>query len=197
MTDTAPEPGPTEVDRVRGSNRGITLITQLRPLGPAWLRIQFLATRLVPALQGLAPFKSVHFTHWSIVSSFAWNGRPQVRERPARPWLVWETVYSAEVVPYIESFVAGIRPQIKNTWGTSVGFPGVDSVARLHDYINDLSWPAGHFYWAHPTASVRTVLSALEVATEHRYLMEVAATGCPEEFAVVYRGFLERRGADL
>jgi hypothetical protein len=181
----------------RDSTGDITLVTSLRFWGPAWLTGQFALSRVWPDVTGLRRFRSVHFTHWSLVRSFAWNGPPQVRERPRHPWMIWETVYSAEVVSYIESFVAGIGPQITMTWRSSLGFPGVGSVSRLQHYISSLSWPAGCFYWAHGDASVRTVLSALEVAREHRYLVEVAATGDAEEFATVYRGFLRRRGGDL
>ncbi len=190
-------PGGPAAERQRPTNSAITLITPLTWWGVPWLRLQFRLTRTFPQLKGLEAFKSVYFSRWSIVSGFPDNGSPQIRERPRRPYLVWEVVYSAETDPYIESFLKGIHLQIRRTWGSSDGFPGVSSVSELRRYIEDLSWGGAYDYWAYPDTSVRMVLSALEVSREHAFLAEVARSSTAEEFATVYRGFLTRRGKDL
>ena len=190
---TAPDPTPAG----RASNSAITLITPLKGHGPLLLRPQFVLTRWFPQLKGLEAFRSVFFSSWSIVTGFPFNGPPQVKEEPSEPWLLWEVAYSAEVDPYIESFVRGIPANIGRLWGTSYAFPGTDSVAELSRYIASLSWDIGHLYWAYPHATVRTILASLEVAKEHAYLVEVAATGTAEEFARAYDGFLRRRGDQL
>ncbi len=76
-------------------------------------------------------------------------------------------------------------------------FRDLRSVTALASYIGELSVPGAHCWSAHPEATVRTVLSALEVAKEHRWLARAARTTTPEEFSVLYRGFLARRESDL
>lgn len=187
----------TAADRQRPTNSAITMVTPLTWWGAPWLRLQFRLTRRFPQLKGLEPFASVYFSRWSIVSGFPDNGPPQIKERPRRPYLVWEVVYSAETGPYIESFLKGIQLQIRRTWGSSDGFPGVSSVSELRRYIEDLSWAGAYDYWAYPETSVRMVLSALAVSREHAFLATVARSSTAEEFETVYRGFLRRRGKDL
>nr|BFE71963.1 hypothetical protein GCM10020092_052640 [Actinoplanes digitatis] len=123
--------------------------------------------------------------------------KPQVRERLGHPYLFWETAFSGATEPYIESFVYLIQKSIKRAWGTSFGFPGVRSVTKVREYIENLAYPAAHAYSAYPEASVRMVLSALRIQREQEFLVDAARTATAEEFAVVYRGFLERRQGDL
>jgi len=181
----------------RPTNAAITMITPLEWWGVPWLRMQFQATRLFPYLKGLEQFRSVYFSRWSIVTGFHHNGPPQIKERPRTPYLVWEVLYSAETGPYIESFLTGIRGHIKRLWDSSQGFPGVDSVTDMSRYIADLSWADSYDYWAYRDASVRMILSGLEVSKEHAFLTSAAQSCGPEEFATIYTGFLRRRGGDL
>ena len=175
----------------------ITVLTALKPLGGPRLRVLFALTRHLPGLTGLGPLESVHFIRWSVLSSLPWNGPPQVRERLPHGLLLWETVYSAPTEPYVETFVYGVGDKVRNIWWTSHGFPGTRSVTGLAGYIGELSIAGAHCWSAHPAATVRTILSALDVAREHRYLLRAARTTGPAEFAVVYRGFLARRQGDL
>ncbi len=175
----------------------ITVLTAVDPLGALWLRVLFALTGRIPALTGLGPLKSVHFIRWTVVPRLPYNGRPQVRERLPHRLLLWETVYSAPTEPYVEAFVHAVGDKVRKIWRTSHGFPGTRSVTALAGYIGELSIPGAHCWSAHREATVRTVLSALEVAKEHRYLARAARTTSPEEFAVLYRGFLARREGDL
>jgi hypothetical protein len=175
----------------------ITVLTALKPLGASWLRVLFALTRRLPGLTGLGPLESVHFIRWSVVGSLPYDGPPQVRERLPHRLLLWETVYSAPTEPYVETFVYGVGDKVRKIWCTSHGFPGTRSVTGLAGYIGELSVAGAHCWSAHPAATVRTILSALDVAREHRYLVRAARTTGPAEFAVVYRGFLARRQGDL
>lgn len=180
----------------RPANGALTVITPLARRGPVWLKAQFIATRLIPSLKGLQHFDSVFFSNWNIITRLPAVG-DEVIERASPRVMLWEVAYSAEVDPYIESFVHGIAANIKRIWGTSLGFPGSSSVGSVRDYIKKHSWDIGHLYWAYPHATVRTIGSALAVAREHEFLTEAARSSTPEEFARLYRGFLVRRGADL
>ena len=175
----------------------ITVLTAVKPLGALWLRLLFALTNRFPRLTGLGPLKSVYFIRWSVLTSLPYNGPPQVRERPPRPLLLWETVYSAPTEPYVETFIHAVGDKVRKIWRTSYGFPGTRSVTGLAGYIGDLAIPGAHSWSAYPGATVRTVLSALDVAREHRHLARAARTANPEEFAVLYRGFLGRRQRDL
>ena len=175
----------------------ITVLTALKPFGGPWLRVLFALTRRLPGLTGLGPLESVHFIRWSVLAAPPYDGPPQVRERLPHRLLLWETVYSAPTEPYVETFVHGVGDKVRRIWWTSHGFPGTRSVSGLAGYIGGLSIPGAHCWSAHPGATVRTILSALDVAREHRYLVQAARTTGPAEFAVVYRGFLARRQGDL
>ncbi|MGR6967774.1 hypothetical protein ACU610_25265 [Geodermatophilus sp. URMC 61] len=175
----------------------ITVLTALMPLDALRLRVLFALTRRFPQLGGLGPLKSVYFTRWSVLTSLPYNGPPQVPERLGHGRLLWETVYSAPTEPYVEAFVHGVGSKVRRIWRRSYGFPGTGSVTALAGYIGELAIPGAHNWAAYPTATVRTVLAALDVAREHRYLVQAARTASPEEFAVLYRGFLDRRKGDL
>lgn len=183
------------VDVARRGNGALTVITPLKRRGPYWLGFRFRLTHWFPNLLGLQHFDSVFFSNWNIVTRLPDDGQQAV-ELP-QPVLLWEVAYSAEVDPYIESFVRGIGKNIKRIWGTSYGFPGTRSVGKLRAYIEGLSWTIDHFHWAYPEESVRTVKSALAISREHAFLVEAARTCTPEDFERIYRGFLLRRGADL
>ena len=175
----------------------ITVLTALKPLGALPLRLLFALTDRFPRLTGLGPLKSVAFIRWTVVPRLPHNGPPQVRERLPHRLLLWETVYSAPTEPYVETFVHAVGDKVRRIWRTSHGFPGTGSVTALAGYIGELAVPGAHSWSAHPEATVRTVLSALDVAREHRHLEQAARTTGPEEFAVLYRGFLARRQGDL
>jgi len=175
----------------------ITVLTALRRLGSLRLRIVFAVTRRIPGLTGLGPLRSVYFIRWSVLTSLPYNGPPQVRERLPHPLLLWETLYSAPTEPYVETFIHAVGDNVRRIWRTSHGFPGTGSVTDLAGYIGGLAIPGAHSWSAYPGATVRTVLSALDVAREHRHLARAARTANPEEFAVLYRGFLARRQGDL
>ncbi len=181
---------------VPGRTQTLTVVTPLVVTGVTRLRLEFAVSRLLPRLLGITPLRSVYATRWSVVTAAvdAESGEP----RPLRPpCLFWETTFSAAMEPYIESFLVAIGRQIGRTWGSSVGFPGVGSVTRLTGYLAAHTRPAASSWSAYPDASVRMVLSALEIAREHDFLVAAAATCSPEEFAVVYDGFLRRRQGDL
>ena len=92
----------------------------------------------VTRLTGLGPLKSVYFIRWSVLTSLPYNGPPQVRERPPRPLLLWETVYSAPTEPYVETFIHAVGDNVRRIWRTSHGFPGTGSVTDLAGYIGGL-----------------------------------------------------------
>ncbi|MGY1690666.1 hypothetical protein [Geodermatophilus sp. SYSU D01105] len=192
----APRAAPLRPDTA-GRAGMITVLTALRPLGGVRLRLLFALTGRIPALTGLGPLKSVHFIRWTVLPRPPHNGRPQVAERLPHGVLLWETVYSAPTEPYVETFVHAVGSKVQNIWRTSAGFPGTRSVTALAGYIGELAVAGAHCWAAHPEATVRTVLSALEVAKEHRHLARAARTTTAEEFAVLYRGFLARREGDL
>jgi hypothetical protein len=192
-----PGPAAGRNDDACGRARSITLFSPIRPFGTLWSRLMFGAARLFPETMGISRLSSVYFTRWTILTEIPYNGPPQVPEGPAHPVLLWESIYNGSVEPYIEAFTYVIGPQIDRTWGTSYGFPGARTITELKQYIANLRVSGAYCFSAYPAATVRMVMSALEVAREHPFLREAARTAGPEEFAVVYRGFLTRRQADL
>jgi hypothetical protein len=193
---TAPRTAALKPDTV-GRAGMITVLTALRPLSTLWLRPLFALTRRFPELTRLGPLKSVYFIRWSVLTSLPYNGPPQVPEQLGHGRLLWDVVYSAPTEPYVETFVHVVGRNVRSIWCTSHGFPGTGSVTALAGYIGGLAIPGAYCWSAYPEATVRMVLSALDVAREHRFLERAARTASPEEFAVLYRGFLARREGDL
>jgi hypothetical protein len=187
------EPPPRPGDRART----ISMVTSLRPVRRWLTNVNLAVASRVPSLMGVRPLRSLYAVRWSVVRAFPDNGPPQVRERLRDPLLLWETNYSGLFDPYVELFVHVIGRQIRMTWGSSAGFPPERSVAALTEYVRAGTLPAAYDYRAYPEASVRTVLAALDVAREQPYLLQAAATATPQEFRVVYDGFLARRQGDL
>ena len=177
--------------------RSLTPLTPMKPFGAVLARLLFAIQRTLPETMGIRELKAIYFTRWSVLTSFPYNGPPQIPERPPHPYLVWETDYNGVTERYIETFTYLISRQINLAWFTSYGFPHTRSVTELKNYIEQVSHPIDYHYCAYPDASVRMILSALEVAKEHRYLVDQANDGPAEEFAPVYRSFLQRRQADL
>jgi hypothetical protein len=177
--------------------RGITVISEIRPFRYPFNRLTFALARLWPATMGIDKVSLLYFARWSVLRSIPYNGPPQVRERLRHPLLIFEDYYNGLTDPYIEAFARVLRLQILFTWGTSYGYTGTRSVVRFTRQIKKLLYPGSYDYSAYPTATVRMIKSALAVAREHRYLREAARTSSPEDFAVVYRGFLTRRQEDL
>jgi hypothetical protein len=184
-------------DDTAGRARAVTLLSPIRPFGTLYTRLMFGLARLFPAATGIARLSSIYFTRWSIVTRIPYNGPPQVPEGLAHPYLVWESTYNGGAEPYVEAFTYVIGRQIDRTWATAYGWPGVGSIAGLRRYIDAFRVSGAYYFSAYPTATVRMVLSALAVAREDRFLREAARDAGPEEFAVVYRGFLARRQGDL
>lgn len=180
-------------------HRTITLVTQMRPGSPPYNRLLFLGTRLVPRLIGIRKLGTVHTTRWSVLTRIPYNGPPQVRARPRRPVLLWESDYTGLTEPYISAFVRVLPFQIGLTWRTSYGFPGTRAITPLSAYIARSSVEPSYAWAAVPAATERTVASGLEVAREHALLCVAAAdeTLSDRGFRAVYQGFLRRRQADL
>jgi hypothetical protein len=159
--------------------------------------VLYRVTRRFPGILGIAPMRSVHITHWSLLKRIPYNGPPQIRERPARPYLLWGTMFNGASDPYIEGFVVQVWRKIRANWGTSYGFPTRPSTAQVAHYIDEHTVPGSYTYAAYPEAGVRMICSAQRIAVEHRYLSRAAVTADPEAFARIYRGFLARSQADL
>ena len=177
----------------------ITLVTRMRPGTPPYNRLLFLGTRLFPRLIGISKLGSVSTTRWSVLTRIPYNGPPQVRARPQRPVMLWESDYTGLTQPYIAAFVRVLPFQIGLTWRTSYGFPGTRAITPLSDYIARSSVEPSYVWAACPGATERTVRSGLAVAREHA-LLQAAATDealSDSGFRAVYRGFLRRRQADL
>jgi hypothetical protein len=94
----------------------ITLATRLKPFRTAYNRLLFVGARLVPRLVGIHRLGTVHTTRWTLLTRIPYNGRPQVRARPAAPVLLWESDYTGLTQPYIAAFVQVLGPQIDRLW---------------------------------------------------------------------------------
>jgi hypothetical protein len=181
-----------------GRARAVTMLTSLRRGGPTRLRLRFALTRLIPSLVKIGLLRSVYFTRWTILTSIPYNGPPQQPpDGSTAPYLLWDSTFSVPMELYVESFVHAIGRQIRLLWRSSRGFPGTESATELQRYIDAHSHPGAYFYCAYPEASVRTILAALDMAREHRFLEATARAATPQQFETVYQGFLVRQQGNL
>ena len=180
-------------------HRTITLVTRMRPGTPIYNRVLFVGSSLFPRLIGIGKLGTVHTTRWSVLTRIPYNGPPQVRARPHRPVLLWESDYTGLTEPYISAFVRVLPLQIGLTWRTSYGFPGTRAITPLSAYIARSAVEPSYAWAACPDASEGMVTSGLAVAREHALLRAAAADQALSDsaFRAVYRGFLRRRQADL
>lgn len=178
-------------------HRTITLVTRVKPGRSIVNRLFFAIAVLFPSTVRIAELGTVHTTRWSLLTRVPYNGPPQVRGRLHRTLLLWESDYTGPAQPYIAAFVRLLSREIDRTWRTSEGFPGVQRVGPVVDYINDVTQEPTYCYAAFPQETERTVNAALRVAREHRWLCDAAREGSPAGFRAVHDGFLRRRQGDL
>jgi hypothetical protein len=175
----------------------LTLCTPIKKKYVLWVRLLLFLAQTFPVFQGMAQFRTIYFTRWSVLSRIPHNGPPQLPEELKRPILLWETNYNGDIHQYVEAFSVVIPGQINRTWSTSYGFPGASPITPLVDYIDSVRYPVLFYHSAYPEASVRMIQSAQRIAALHGELRAVAETGDDAAFAAAYERFLERSQGDL
>lgn len=186
-----------DVTLPRARTHTITTCTPIKPHLARLVRLMLFLAQTFPVVQGMAQFRAIHFTRWSVISRIPDNGQPQLREHLSRPLLLWETYYNGDMHQYIEAFSCVIPGQINRTWHTSYGFPGASPITPLTSYIDSVQFPPTYYYSAYPVGSVRMIDCALRLTDEHANLMALARASDPDEFAAAYDRFLERHQGDL
>ena len=128
-----------------------------------WIRLTWIVARLTHVVA--APLERLSFIHaarWALICR--WPGdRAARRDRAAPRSLLFLTTFDGSAQQYIEAFVRVVPERILGLYGCARGFPGVGHSRPVERYIADHSHPVGHFWCAHPDATVTMQRQALEL----------------------------------
>jgi hypothetical protein len=130
----------------------------------------------------------IHSSHFVLIRHFPRQGQPA--EDVGKSLLLFVSDYDGGFNEYIDGFSAVIPTGMKVFWGTSYGFPGPRPVTPFKAYIAANEFRADHMYSAHPDATTRMIVSALEFRDRHESFHAKACELSPPEFDKEYRKFL-------
>jgi hypothetical protein len=180
-----------EPGNAHGSRTGLTLFT---PVRPQWLwlaRFSLWLGKWFPLVQNhILQFRFIHFVRWALVRDMPYAGPPQERDRLNYAYLYFETNFDGPWRNYIDAFAYCIPRDIRYLWGRGFAFPGPPPAEPLKKWIAANSMGGGTYYVAYPDASVRMILSAVEVRDGLRKLQAETAGSTPEDFKAAYERFL-------
>jgi hypothetical protein len=127
----------------------------------------------------------IHSSHFALIPHFPPQG--QRADDVRKSLLLFVSNYDGGFAEYIDGFSEVIPRGMKLFWGTSYGFPGPLPVTPFKAYIAANEFRADHEYFAHPGATTRTIVSAVEFRDLHAAFHKRAATLTPERFEDEYR----------
>lgn len=176
---------------LEGRTQAITVLTPIKTGWWIWLRALFWILGNVPSLaRPLTQLSFIHYAHWSIVGGIPFNGPPQVPERLAYKYLLFESNFNGTWDQYIEAFSEVVGDRMAAIWGSSFGFPGPIPVEPFKAYIRRNEFHASYYWSAYPQATTTMVLQALELRSRLLAFAERSQTSSALEFAAAYETFL-------
>jgi hypothetical protein len=190
--------GPTP--RLEGAPRPANLLTMLsavRPGGPALIRRFFDAVRCIPKIQKpLLDLALIRAAHWTVVDKLHDGHGKWEPLHP--PYLLFESTFDLDLDSYIALFSEHLPWQMRAVWSTSYGYPGVVPSSAFTRWVRAHSYdPADHVFRAYPEATTRMVCSGLRVAKRLR-VFGASVAGCDaDEFAFELRRLLVELQDDL
>lgn len=169
----------------------LTILTPLRPWWAAWVRFTWLLAALTPLVaRPLRRLSFIHFAHWSLITRWPVDRRLPAEPAAGLPWMVFQTNFNGSANQYIAAFCRVVPGRIRLLYWGAYGFPGPRHAGPVEHYIEHNSFPASHFYSAHPQASVTMITAALELRRRfHRFAAQAAAMDAAQ-LAPAYRRFL-------
>jgi len=104
------------------------------------------------ALRVLADIETIHYACWVILPM---NGEH---------YLLFVSNYTGTFDKYIDDFATTLKLGLglDAIWWNCEGWPGVENVERLKNFIRETTTSADLFYSAYPQATVRDVLKGLK-----------------------------------
>ncbi|MGZ6640726.1 MAG: hypothetical protein ACXVFT_02685 [Solirubrobacteraceae bacterium] len=145
-------------------------LTILSPV-PWWWALWIRGTWVVARLTSLVavPLQRLSFIHaarWGLIGRWPAD-RAARRDRAAPRSLLFLTTFDGSAVQYIEAFVRVVPWRIMGLYGGARGFPGVRRSRPVERYIYTHSHEVGHFWCAHPEATVTMKRQALALHALH------------------------------
>ncbi|HUS17715.1 MAG TPA: hypothetical protein VM536_22190 [Chloroflexia bacterium] len=100
----------------------------------------------------LEDIETIHYACWIVI------------DHGPRSYLMFLSNFTGSFQKYIDDFasVIALAVGLDVIWGQVVGWPGIDSVEDLKEFIRDTSLRADLYYCAYPEATVRDVLKGLK-----------------------------------
>jgi hypothetical protein len=175
----------------------LTMLSALRPGGPALIRRFFDTVRRFPKIQQpLLDLALIRVAHWTVVDKLH-NGRDKW-EPLHPPYLLFESTFDLDLDNYIALFSEHLVWQMRAVWSTSYGYPGVVPPSAFTRWVRAHSYePPDHVWRAYREATTRMVRSGLRVAERLRSF-DASVAGCDaEDFAFELRRLLVELQEDL
>jgi hypothetical protein len=130
----------------------------------------------------------IHSSHFAFIRAFPRQGQPS--EDVGHQLLVFISNYDDGFDSYIEGFSDVIPAAMNILWGTAYGFPGPKPVAKFKRYIRANEFQPEHYYCAHPGATTRMIVRALELRRRLAVFDRTSADLPPDRFERAYRRFV-------
>jgi hypothetical protein len=146
-----------------GRSTAIAVITPVRPIWAAWLRLDFALLRIFKRLIGqrepsrpVRKLSFINFAHWAVARRVGDRSLPYA-------YLVFQSNFNGAAPEYFEAFARGLKWRMRGLWGGAYGMPDPANLIEFSEWIRDHWIHASHYYSAYPHASTKIILSALEV----------------------------------
>ena len=170
----------------------ITVVTPVRRLWSWWLRLTWPGSdRSSFIKRPLLRLSFIHVAHWALIDRLPASARRRRARRLPTPYVLFQSNFDGPAAEYAEAFALEVPWRIRGLWGGAYGFPGPRPPNEFVRYVLEhaVAEPY-HYYSRYPTATVRTVRSALRLRRSfERFRRETAELG-PEAFAAAWRRFL-------
>ena len=175
----------------------LTMLSALRPGGPALIRGFFDIVRRFPKIQQpLLDLALIRAAHWTVVERLH-DGHDKW-EPLDPPYLLFDSTFDLDLDSYIALFSEHLPWQMRAVWFTSYGYPGVVPSSTFTHWVCDHAYdPPDHAFRAYPEATTRMVRSGLNVA-ERLHSFKASVAGCDDdEFTFELRRLLVELQDDL
>jgi hypothetical protein len=173
----------------------ITVITPVRRPWSWWLRLTWPGSDRSGSIKApILRLSFIHAAHWGLFDRI-----PSTKSRRLpTPYVLFQSNFDGLAFEYAEAFALEMPWRIRGLWGGAYGFPGPDPPNRFVRYVLDHAVDGPYHYYArYPTATVRTVRSALALRESFERFEREAAKLDADGFARAWRDFLTREQGNL
>jgi hypothetical protein len=181
-----------------GRTTAIAVVTPTRRWWATWLRVDFVALRLLKwAIRQKEPARAVKqlsfisFGRWAVVDRVPAGGNGAGTPLP-HPYILFQSNFNGQSHEYFEAFARGLQWRMRGLWWGAYGVPDPKDLTAFAGYVHKAWEPVDHYYSAYPQASTKMVLSALALRRAFEPFAARAGDLDPDAFEREYADFVAR-----